>query len=98
MVSSVVLVLIHHPDVAASLPLHLYFPVLMFVLALLMISRLRFPKAVKRDILFINIFQASVIVCVYYCGITRTWPEFLLGMGTFVLISGVIAGRITRQS
>jgi CDP-diacylglycerol--serine O-phosphatidyltransferase len=98
MVSSVVLVLIHHPDVAASLPLHLYFPVLMFVLALLMISRLRFPKAVKRDSLFINIFQASVIASVFYCGITRTWPEFLLGMGTFVLISGVIAGRITRQS
>ena len=98
MVSSVVLVLIHHPDIAVSLPLHLYFPVLMFVLAMLMISRLRFPKAVKRDNLFINIFQASVIVCVYYCGITRTWPEFLLGMGTFVLISGVIAGRITRQS
>ena len=98
MVSSVVLVLIHHPDVAASLPLHLYFPVLMFVLAMLMISRLRFPKAVKRDSLFINIFQASVIASVFYCGITRTWPEFLLGMGTFVLISGVIAGRITRQS
>ena len=98
MVSSVVLVLIHHPDIAVSLPLHLYFPVLMFVLAMLMISRLRFPKAVKRDNLFINIFQTSVIVCVYYCGITRTWPEFLLGMGTFVLISGVIAGRITRQS
>ena len=98
MVSSVVLVLIHHPDVAASLPLHLYFPVLMFVLALLMISRLRFPKAVKRDSLFINIFQAYVIASVFYCGITRTWPEFLLGMGTFVLISGVIAGRITRQS
>ena len=98
MVSSVVIVLIHHPDVAASLPLHLYFPVLMFVLAMLMISRLRFPKAVKRDSLFINIFQASVIASVFYCGITRTWPEFLLGMGTFVLISGVIAGRITRQS
>jgi len=98
MVSSVVLVLIHHPDVAASLPLHLYFPVLMFVLAMLMISRLRFPKAVKRDSLFINIFQASVIASVFYCGITRTWPEFLLGMGTFVLISGVIAGRIARQS
>ena len=98
MVSSVVLVLIHHPDVAASLPLHLYFPVLMFVLAMLMISRLRFPKAVKRDSLFINIFQASVIASVFYCGITRTWPEFLLGMGTFVLISGIIAGRITRQS
>lgn len=98
LVPSVILVLIHHPDIAASLPLHLYLPVLMFVLALLMISRIRFPKAVKRDSLFINIFQGAVIVGVYYCGITRSWPEYLLGMGTFVLISGIIAGRITRQS
>jgi len=98
MVPAVILVLIHHPDIASLLPLHLYLPVLMFVLALLMISRIRFPKAVKRDSLFINTFQVFVIVGVYYCGITRTYPEYLLGMGTFVLISGIIAGRITRQA
>lgn len=97
MVPAVVLVLIHHPDIAALLPLHLYFPVLMFVLSMLMISRLRFPKAVKRDGLLINIFQGSVILIVYYCGITRSYPEFLLIMGTVILISGIIAGRITRQ-
>jgi phosphatidylserine synthase len=73
-------------------------PVLMFVLALLMISRIRFPKAQKREGLFINVFQASVIASVYYCGITRSYPEYLLGVGIFVLISGVIAGRITRES
>lgn len=98
MIPAIVLVLIHHPDIAILLPLHLYFPVLMFVFALLMLSRIRFPKAVKRDNLFINIFQVSVIIGVYYCGITRTWPEYLLFMGTFVLISGIIAGRITRHS
>ena len=98
LVSSVVLVLIHNPELAASLPLRLYLPVLMFVLALLMISRIRFPKAQKRDGLFINLFQASVIASVYYCGITRSYPEYLLGVGIFVLISGVIAGRITRDS
>lgn len=98
MVSSVVLVLLYHPDIAASLPLHLYMPVLMFVLALLMISRLRFPKAVKRDSLIFNVFQALVVASVYYCGITRTWPEFLLGVGTILLISGIIAGRITRDA
>ena len=97
-VPAVVLVLIHHPDVAASLPLRLYLPVLMFVLALLMISRLRFPKAVKRDNLFINIFQGSMIAVVYYCGITRSYPELLLGIGIFTLVSGIIAGRITRDS
>lgn len=98
LVPPVVLVLIHHPDVAVSLPLHLYLPVLMFVLAMLMISRLRFPKAVVRESLVMNIFQASLIACVYYCGITRTWPEFLLVTGILTLISGIIAGRITRQS
>ena len=94
---AVILVLIHHPDVASLLPLHLYLPVLMFVLALLMISRIRFPKAVKRDSLFMNAFQGFVILGVYYCGITRSYPEYLLGMGTFILISGIIAGRMTRQ-
>jgi len=98
LVPAVILVLIHHPDIAGVLPLHLYLPVLMFVLALLMISRIRFPKAMKRDSLFINAFQAFVIFGVYYCGITRSYPEYLLGMGVFVLISGIIAGRITRQS
>ena len=98
MVSSVVLVLIHHPDVAESLPLHLYLPVLMFVLALLMISRLRFPKAVRRDKLAVNLFQGTVVAIIYYCGITRSYPEVLLGMGTLILISGIIAGRITRPT
>ncbi|MDH5617822.1 MAG: CDP-diacylglycerol--serine O-phosphatidyltransferase [Gammaproteobacteria bacterium] len=98
LVPAIILVLIHHPDVASVLPLHLYFPVLMFVLALLMISRIRFPKAQKRDSLFINVFQAVVITGVYYCGITRSYPEYLLAIGIFVLISGIIAGRITRPS
>lgn len=98
LVSSVVLVLIHHPDVAASLPLHLYMPVLMFVLALLMISRVRFPKVKLRGNKFINAFQILAIAGIYYCGITRSWPEYLLGMGIFLLIAGVIAGRITRDS
>jgi len=98
MVPAVVLVLIHHPDIASLLPLHLYLPVLMFVLALLMISRLRFPKAVRRNNLAMNIFQGSIILVVYYCGITRSWPEVLLLIGIVTLISGIIVGRITRES
>ena len=95
--SSVVLVLLHHEDIAVSLPLHLYFPVMMFVLALLMISRIRFPKATRRDNMFINVFQAFAILGIYYCGITRSYPEYLLGMGLFLMIAGIIAGRITRD-
>ncbi len=93
-----VLVLIHYPDVAASLPLHLYLPVLMFVLALLMVSRLRFPKAGLRKSKAFNVFQAVGVALVYYCGITRSWPEFLLAMAIALLIGGIIAGRVTRSA
>jgi len=95
--SSLILVLIYHPDIAGVLPLHLYFPVLMFVLALLMISRIRFPKATRRDSKFINAFQVVAISGIYYCGITRSYPEYLLGMGLFLMVAGIIAGRITRD-
>lgn len=97
LVSPLILVLIAHDGIAQSLPLHLYFPVLIFVLAILMISRLRFPKATRRNSMFINVFQIVVIAGVYYCGITRSYPEYLLGIGTFLLIAGIIAGRITRH-
>jgi len=98
LVAPIVLVLIYYPDIAASLPLHLYMPVVMFVFALLMISRLRFPKAKVRKNKLFNALQVVPIAFVYYCGITRSWPEFLLGIGIILLISGIIAGRITRQS
>ena len=98
MVPSTVLVLIHQPDIAASLPLHLYMPVFMFVMALLMISRLRFPKAVVRDKLAVNLFQGTIVAIFYYCGITRSYPEILLGVGTLILVSGIIAGRMTRPT
>jgi phosphatidylserine synthase len=70
----------------------------MFVLAMLMISRIRFPKAKRRDSNFINVFQVLAISGIYYCGITRSYPEYLLGMGLFLMIAGIIAGRITRHS
>lgn len=98
MLSSLVLVLIYHEELADSLPLHLYLPVLMFVLAILMISRIRFPKATRRKSNFINVFQVVSIAGVYYCGITRTYPEYLLGIAIFLLIAGIIAGRITRDA
>ena len=34
---------------------------------------------------------------IYYCGITRSYPEYLFGMGLFLMIAGIIAGRITRD-
>ncbi len=98
MVSSMVIVMVRHQDVVDTMPLHLYIPVIMFVFAIMMVSRLRFPKAVLRKNHLINAFQIINIALIYYCGIFRTWPEYLLGMGTFTLIAGIIAGRITRDS
>jgi CDP-diacylglycerol--serine O-phosphatidyltransferase len=95
--ASVVLVLIYHPGVAASLPLGLYLPALLCVLAVLMISRLRFPKATVRDNKLINAFQFINIVLIFYCGITRSYPEYLLGISLVLMVGGIIAGSISRR-
>ncbi len=97
LLSSLVLVLIYHERLAESLPLQLYLPVLLFVLAILMISRVRFPKATIRKSNFINAFQFVNIALIFYCGITRSFPEYLFGIGVIVLVGGIIAGRITRD-
>jgi CDP-diacylglycerol--serine O-phosphatidyltransferase len=96
LVSSMVLVLIHHEDIASLLPLHRYLPIVMFVLAILMISRLRFPKAVVRKSMIINIFQFTNIGLIFICGVFRIYPEYLFSIGVFLLVAGIIAGRITR--
>ena len=96
MCSSLVLVLLHHEQIAEVMPLNLYLPILLFVLALLMVSRIRFPKAVKRKSNLINAFQVVNIVLIIYCGVTRSWPEYLFGIGVFLLVAGIIAGRISK--
>ena len=98
LVSSMVLVLIYHEDIASLLPLHRYLPIVMFVLAILMVSRLRFPKAVIRKSLAYNAFMIVNAIAVFYCGIFRVFPEYLFGMGLVLLISGIIAGRISREA
>ncbi len=97
LLSSMVLVLLHHEGIATSMPLHLYLPVTLFVLAILMISRLRFPKATLRESKLMNAFQIVNIALIFYCGITRSWPEYLFGIGVVLLIGGIIAGRLTRS-
>lgn len=96
--ASVVLVLVYHDGLAASLPLALYLPVLLFVLAMLMVSHLRFPKATVRNNKFINAFQVVNIILIFYCGITRSYPEYLLGISLVLVVGGIIAGRISRQN
>jgi len=96
LVSTAMILLAKHDAVADALPLHLYLPIGMFVLALLMISRIRYPKAIRRKSNFINGFQIFVIVSTFYFGITRSYPEFLFFMALFLLIAGIIAGRINK--
>ena len=96
LVSTGVILLVRYPDIAETMPLHLYLPIAMFVLALGMISTIRFPKITKRKSNVINAFQLFNVLASYYCGITRSYPEFLFFMGLFLLIAGIIAGRITK--
>jgi len=97
LVSSMILVLIHHDDIASLLPLHLYLPIIMFVFAILMVSRLRFPKAVIRKSMIVNVFMIANIAGIFVCGILRIFPEYLFSIGLFVLVAGIIAGRISRD-
>ena len=96
LVSTGVILLVRYEEIAAAMPLHAYLPILMFVLALGMISTIRFPKIAKRESHIINGFQILNVVATYYCGITRSYPEFLFFMGLFVLVAGIVAGRITK--
>ncbi len=95
--ASFVLVLFYHREFAASLPLQLYLPILLLLLAALMISRLRFPKATVRDNTLINVFQIVNIILIFYCGITRSYPEYLLGIALVLVVGGIVAGAISRR-
>jgi CDP-diacylglycerol--serine O-phosphatidyltransferase len=96
LVSTGIILLVRYPDIAQTMPLHLYLPIGMFVLALGMISTIRFPKIAKRKSNFINGFQIVNAIASIICGVTRSYPEYLFFMGLFLLIAGIIAGRITK--
>lgn len=97
LISSMVIVMIKYEDVSTVLPLHLYLPILMFILGILMVSKVRFPKATVRKSKFINAFQVVSIALIFICGVFRIYPEYLFSIGVFLLIAGTIAGRITRD-
>lgn len=96
--ATAVILLVRYDEIAGSLPLGVYLPALMVTLALLMVSTLRFPKLVKRKSKALMSFQAVNVVASYYCGITRSYPEFLFGMSVFLLATGLIAGWLTRPA
>ena len=49
-------------------------------------STIRFPKITVRKSKIVNAFQVFNIIATYYCGITRSYPEFLFFMGLFLLV------------
>lgn len=98
LVATAVILLIRHDSIAASLALHVWFPVALLVLAAAMMSTLRFPKITKRRSNVINVFQGFNVVASYYCGITRSYPEFLFAMAVLLLIGGIVAGLMTRHA
>lgn len=89
------ILLMRYPDIAESMQLYAYLPAVMFILGLGLISSIRFPKAKIRENKFINGFQAVNVVASYYCGVTRSFPEYLFFMGLFLLVAGIVAGRIS---
>ena len=97
LVGTTCIILVKYEEIAEVMPLHAYLPVFLFVLALGMISRIRFPKATVRDNKLINGFQAVNVAATYYCGITRSFPEYLFFMALFLLVAGIIAGRISSR-
>jgi len=82
--------------VAEGLQLKALLPITLFVLAILMVSTLRFPKMRRRQNIAFNVFQGANFLLTYYCGITRSFPEYLFFMGLILLVAGIIAGRISR--
>lgn len=96
LISTAVILLARYPEIAAGLPLKAYLPIMLFVLAIGMVSTIRFPKMRKRESTVMNVFQGANFLATYYCGITRNYPEFLFFMGLSLLIAGIIAGRMSR--
>ena len=97
LIATAIILLVRYEDLAYAMPLRAYLPVMMFGFGLAMISTIRFPKIRRRNSKFINGFQAFNFAASYYCGITRSFPEYLFFMAVFLLIVGIIAGRISKK-
>ena len=77
--------------------INLYAPIFIVILAIGMVSTFKFPKMMKREGFYINLFQASNFIVSCYCAVTRSYPEFLFCMGIFLLLTGTIAGRFASN-
>jgi CDP-diacylglycerol---serine O-phosphatidyltransferase len=88
-VASALLVCFKH-----SVPLEImyYFPVLLIVLGLGMVSTLPVPKVIPRKNRWFNLFQVANILAIYVAGICMVYPEYMLGLAVFYLSVGILYG------
>ena len=94
--ATAVILLLRHNAILDAEWINLYVPIFMFILAICMVSTFKFPKMMKRDGLYINLFQAFNFSVSCYCAVTRSYPEFLFFMGIFLLIAGTVAGLFAK--
>lgn len=94
--ATAVILLLRHNAILDAEWINLYVPIFMFILAICMVSTFKFPKMMKRDGLYINLFQAFNFSVSCYCAVTRSYPEFLFFMGIFLLITGTVAGLFAK--
>lgn len=91
-------VLIALPDVAAlgAAPGQIIAAELV-VLALAMISTLRFPKIAVRQSRAVNVFQLALLITVYACGILRFAPGYLFVVAVSFAALGLLIGFLAAR-
>ena len=94
--ATALILLLRYPQISDSYNLYFFLPFFILFMGCSMVATFRFPKMKKRKGKFINMFQGANFVASFYCGITKSYPEFLFFMGLFLLVSGIIAGVYTK--
>jgi CDP-diacylglycerol--serine O-phosphatidyltransferase len=67
-------------------------PAILLVAAVLMVSNLRLPKLKAGKNKAVNVFLAVSVAASAVLAVLRLFPEALLGISTFVLLAGLVAG------
>ncbi|PRP92148.1 CDP-alcohol phosphatidyltransferase [Enhygromyxa salina] len=72
-------------------------PVLALILGLLMVSNIVLPKIGHSSGLFMQVFRAVTIGLCYVFGFMRVFPEYLLGISLFYILTGIVLGLLRRD-
>ncbi|HOX43372.1 MAG TPA: CDP-alcohol phosphatidyltransferase family protein [Myxococcota bacterium] len=71
-----------------------YFPLVLVLLGLSMVSRIPLPKIVSRRSRAFNVFQLVAAGGIYVCGVLMILPEYLLALALFYLLVGSTYGLL----